>query len=148
MTPSSYFLDHNQDRKLSRLFRNQKLAFLIIGGLNTIIGFSLFVLFQLWIGKQFGYISALLLSHLSSVLIAYFLQRYVVFRVRGHWLRDLAKFELVQLTSIGLNFVCLPFLVEICNLTPILAQAVFSIANFIVTWFGHKYFSFYRRKSN
>ena len=80
--------------------RDQRVAFLIVGGMNTAIGAVWFILF-LWLLPQgtVGYLSALLGSKTAAVLSAFVLYRRFVFRVSGHVLRDLARFELVNLSN-------------------------------------------------
>ena len=52
--------------------------------------------------------AVLLCAHVASVLCAFVLYRTFVFRVHGHVLRDLARFEVVNLTSLGVNAVRFP----------------------------------------
>lgn len=132
---------------LLRFVRDQRVAFLIVGATNTAIGFGWFVLFEFLVGKPLGgagYLVSLLLAHIASVLCAFALYRRFVFRVRGHVLRDLARFELLYLVSLGINFVCLPLLVELGNVPPILAQAMIVVVTTLISFFGHKNFSFRR----
>ena len=132
---------------LLRLFRDQRFAFLVVGGLNTAIGFGWFVLFEFLVGRhlgQFGYLATLGLAHIASVLCAFVLYRRFVFRVRGHVLRDLGRFELLYLVSLGINYVCLPLLVQLAHFPPIAAQGVIVIVTTLISFFGHKNFSFRR----
>lgn len=132
---------------LLRIIRDQRVAFLLVGGINTAVGFGWFVLFELTVGRllgDFGYLATLLCAHVASVLCAFVLYRRFVFRVRGHVLRDLARFEVVYLVSLGINFVTLPLLVELAGFTPIAAQAVIVFVTTLVSWFGHRGFSFRR----
>lgn len=130
---------------LFRLVRDQRVAFLIVGGMNTAIGAVWFVLF-LWLfppGAP-GYLGTLVCAHVAAVLCAFVLYRRFVFRVRGHVLRDLARFELVNLSTLGFNFAMLPVLVEVLG-WPVLPSQ-FSIAGVTVgySWFAHRGFSFRR----
>ena len=132
---------------LLRLIRDQRVAFLIVGAVNTAVGFGWFVLFELTIGRllgQFGYLATLACAHVASVLCAFVLYRRFVFRVRGHVIRDLLRFELVYLVSLGINFVLLPVLVQFAHIPPIPAQALIVFVTTLVSWFGHRGFSFRR----
>src|SRR5271156_1699193 len=99
---------------LFRLIRDQRVAFLLVGGMNTAIGALWFVLF-LWLFPHgaAGYLGALVCAHIAAVLCAFVLYRRFVFRVTGHVLRDLARFELVNLSTLAFNFAMLPLLVEV-----------------------------------
>lgn len=135
------------DGPLLRFIKDRRIAFLIVGGVNTVVGYLWFVLFQLLIGERWGYMWALLFSHVASVLWAFVLHRRFVFRVKGHWWRDLARFEVVQLTALGFNIVALPILVEAGGLAPIIAQAVVAVVTVTFSYFAHRYFSFRRKES-
>ncbi len=133
---------------LFRLIRDQRVAFLIVGGMNTVIGAVWFVLF-LWLLPQgtVGYLSALLGSNTAAVLSAFVLYRRFVFRVSGHVLRDLARFELVNLSTLSVNFAALPLLVEVFGWPVLLSQLVITGATVVYTWFAHRGFSFRRSRA-
>jgi putative flippase GtrA len=130
---------------LLRLIKDQRVAFLIVGAANTVIGTGWFVVFQLTIGLRFGYMTSLVCAHVAAVLCAFWLYRRFVFRVRGHVWLDLGRFELVNLTSLGINAASLPLLVEVLGFAPIPAQLLITTVTALVSWFGHRGFSFRRR---
>jgi putative flippase GtrA len=76
-------------------------------------------------------------------LFAFVMHRRFVFRVRGHVLRDLVRFESVYPTTFGINAVALPVLVEL-GLQRIPAQAIIVPATMLLSYFGHQHFSFRR----
>lgn len=135
------------DGPLLRLVKDRRVAFLIVGGFNTVVGYLWFVLFQALVGHTLGYMWALVFSHITSVLCAFVMHRQFVFRVRGHWWRDLARFEVVQLTALGFNFVALPLLVEVAGLAPVIAQAIIVVVTVTFSYFAHRHFSFRRKES-
>lgn len=129
---------------LMRVIRDQRTTFLIIGVTNTVIGFAVFAGFELTLGRFTGYLVVLAAAHVCCVLIAFILYRWVVFRVRGNVLRDLGRFELVYLTSLGVNVALLPVLVEWGGLDVLVAQASIVVITAAISFFGHKHFSFRR----
>jgi putative flippase GtrA len=130
---------------LFRLIRDQRVAFLIVGGMNTVIGTAWFLLFQwLFPHRAIGYLGALLCAHVAAVLCAFVLYRRFVFRVTGHVLRDLARFELVNLSTLGFNFATLPVLVEVFGWPVVPSQLAITGATVIYAWFAHRGFSFRR----
>lgn len=135
------------DGLLLRLIKDRRVAFLIVGMINTGVGFLWFILFELTIGKLWGYMATLLFAHVASVLCAFVLHRRFVFRVRGHVWLDLARFESVYLVALGVNAVLLPVLVEFAKIPPIPAQALIVFVTTMVSYFGHSRFSF-RRKAD
>lgn len=129
---------------LLQVVKDQRLAFLVVGVANTAIGFVWFIGLQLLVGEQVGYMVVLLLAHVGSVLCAFVLYRHLVFRVRGHVWRDLARFELIYLTALGINVVMLPLLVELGGLPVLWAQTLVVCVTALISFFGHKHFSFRR----
>ena len=128
---------------LLRIVRDQRVAFLIVGGINTVVGFLCFAGFLALFG-QGRYLLALVCAHVVAVLIAFVLYRFVVFRVRGHVLADLWRFETVYLSALAVNFVLLPLLVEFVHLPALLAQALIVLVTSVMSWLGHKHYSFRR----
>ncbi|WP_373121608.1 GtrA family protein [Mycobacterium marinum] len=136
---------------LIRLFRDQRVAFLVVGGINTVVGFAIFVACSVTVGRlvdhRFGTVVGTLvtigISHPLGVLFAFVLYRRFVFRVRGQVLRDLMRFWSVYLARVGVNIVVLPVLVEL-GLQRIPAQAIVLLSTTLLSYFGHRHFSFRR----
>ncbi len=136
---------------LIRLVRDQRIAFLLVGGINTAVGFGIFVACSQTVGhfvdRRFGAIAGTLvtivISHILSVLFAFVMHRRFVFRVEGHVLRDLLRFESVYLTTFGINAVGLLVLVEL-GVHRIPAQAIVFVPTLLLNYLGHRYFSFRR----
>ena len=134
------------DGPLLRLFRDRRVAFLFVGVINTVVGFVWFALFDITVGRLWGYMVTLLFAHVASVLCAFVLYRRLVFRVRGHVWTDLIRFETVYLVSLGINAVLLPLLVEFAHLEPIVAQALIVFVTTLVSYFGHSRVSLRRKE--
>jgi putative flippase GtrA len=137
---------------LLRLIRDQRVAFLIVGAINTGVGFLFFVVFDLTIGRWvdsfagtvWGSLATLACAHVLSVIFAFVMYRRFVFKVTGHVWRDLARFESVYLVSIGINAVVLPALV-LLGVPRLIAQALILVVTTAISYFGHRSFSFRRR---
>jgi len=132
---------------LLQVVRDQRVAFLSIGAVNTGVGFLCFAGFLALLGQQ-RYMATLVCAHIVSVLIAFVLYRYVVFRVRGHLLRDLWRFETVYLVALAVNLVLLPLLVQLVHLPVLLAQALILVVTALICWVGHMHFSFRRTEAS
>lgn len=142
-----YLPDQERRRRDGRrVLGDQRLLFLVVGLVNTGLGTVAFVGLQLTLGQQLHYLGVLLLAHVLSVLVAFALHRRYVFRVSGTGsvLLDLARFESVYLGVLGLNLVVLPLLVEGGGLGVIPSQLAFGGCMAVLSWFGHKNFSFRR----
>lgn len=136
---------------LIRLIRDQRVAFVVVGVINTVVGFAIFIAASETVGhfidhrfgKVAGSLVTLAITHVLSVLFAFAMHRTFVFRVRGHVLRDLMRFWSVYLTAACINFVALPVLVEL-GLDRIPAQAIIVALTTLLSYFGHRHFSFRR----
>ena len=129
---------------LTRALHSQQLAFLVVGGINTLVGLGAFAAFHALLGDRIGYMGALVLAYAVAIVIAFLLHRRFVFKVSGHWARDLLRFTTVQASSLAINAVLLPLLVEVGGLHPLLGQTIATGLTVILSFFAHKYFSFAR----
>jgi len=136
---------------LMRLIHDQRMAFLVVGAINTVVGFAIFIAASESVGHvvdhRFGRVAGSLvtvgITHVLSVLFAFVMHRRFVFHVRGQVLGDLARFWSVYLTTGAINLVALPVLVEL-GLHRILAQVIIVASTTLLSYFGHRYFSFRR----
>ncbi len=133
------------DGPLLRLIKDRRVAFLIVGAINTAVGFGWFTLFTFTLERWIGYMGVLVLAQIVSVLCAFVLYRKFVFRVRGHVLRDLVRFSMVYVVAFLVNAALLPLLVELVGLHVLLAQALIVFVTTVVSYLGHRYFSFARK---
>ena len=132
---------------LARLIGNQKLVFLVVGGFNTGLATVWFIVWQLAIGDMWGYHAAIVLGYLCNVVTAFCTNRYVVFRVRGHVLRDFVRFTVVTLSAFAVNLVLMTIAVSGLGFPPIPSQLVITLFTAVVSFFGYRDFSFRRHKS-
>lgn len=140
---------HGAPGLMLRIVKDYRVAFLIVGTANTVIGFLWFALFDFTVGRwigAYGYFVTLGCAHVMSVLCAFVLYRRFVFRVRGQVWRDLARFETVYLVALGVNAVLLAVLVSFVHMQPLLAQALIVFVTTLISFFGHRNFSFRRAR--
>lgn len=130
---------------LLRAVRDRRVAFVLVGVFNTLNGFAVFVLLHRLFGDGFArYMAAMLGSHVVAVLCAFVLHRRFVFRVQGHVLLDLARFEVVNLGALGANAVLLPLFVELVGIPVVPGQLLAGGLTVIGTYVSHRLFSFRR----
>jgi putative flippase GtrA len=133
--------------RLLQLRADQRVRFLLTGAVNTGFGLLVFTVLELAIGEVLPYLVVLVVAHVIGVLEAFYLYRRTVFLVRGHVVRDLARFESVYLVALAVNLVLLPLLVEVGRLPVIGSQALIVVVTALISFFGHKHFSFRRPRS-
>jgi len=126
------------------LLRRREIAFLLVGGTNTLLGLAVFTaLYYTW-GGTLHYLGALVLAYAVGIVVGFVLHRRLVFRVEGNLLVDFLRFTGVQATSLALNAVLLPILVEVFHL-PVVPAQVLSLAIVVcASYFAHLMFSFRR----
>ena len=132
---------------LPRVVRDQRVAFLLVGAVNTVVGYLCFAGLLLLLGQR-HYLAALVCAYVIAVLFAFVMYRFVVFRVRGHVFSDLWRFATVYLSSLAVNLVLLPVLVELAGVPVLLAQALIVLVTAVISWAGHKHYSFRRTRSS
>jgi putative flippase GtrA len=131
-------------RMVYGLVADKRVRFLVTGGANALVAFVVFVAFQHLLGGRWGYLWAVVATHVTTVLLGFASHRRLVFGVRGQLLRDLWRFELVQLSNLALNAVLLAIAVEALHLPPVIAQACVIVLSASYAWFGYSRFSFRR----
>jgi putative flippase GtrA len=126
------------------LRHDQRVAFIGVGAFNTVFGALVFAGLELTLGRVAGYMIVLLIAHVIAVICAFFMHRRFVFRVQGNVLIDLMRFETVYLGALGINAVLLPLLVEVGGLPVIPSQFLIVGVTAVISFFGHRHFSFRR----
>lgn len=132
---------------LFRLIKDQRVLFLMVGGVNTLVGTLWFVLFDSLLGHRWngwGHYPALVLTYVFSILCAFVLYRRLVFRVHGHVWRDLVRFASVYVLAFFINLALLAVLVNGLHWPAIVSQFIIVFVTTALSWFGHSSFSFRR----
>ena len=138
---------------MRRVTADERVRFLVTGGFNTVFGFLVFVAVDLTIGRAMdragltflASIVTVLLSHLIGSLVAFYLYRRHVFRVDGNLAVNFFRFQTVYLIPLLVNLVVLPALVH-WGMPRIPAQAGITVVMTVVSYVGHKFFSFRRAR--
>jgi putative flippase GtrA len=127
--------------------RERGLRYLLVGAFNTLFGVTTFVLLQKLLGAHVGYLVVLVVSWVINVLEAFLTYRFLVFRVRGQFILDLARFSSVYAASFAFNLAALPLAVEVLGLPVIGAQLGVLVVVVLASYVAHSSFSFRRPPS-
>ena len=136
---------------IRRLLDDERVRFLIVGGFNTVFGYALFVLFELTLGKVvggwIGDLVSLYASYAIATVVAFVLHRHYTYRVTGtgNVIIDYLRFVSVYIVALLVNTVALPLLVQFAHLPAIAAQGLIVVVTTLISYFGHKLFSFRRK---
>lgn len=129
---------------VKRLLSDQRVAYLVVGGINTVVGLAWFYVLHELFGDKVGYMGTLVGAYALGMITGFAMQRRFVFRVAGPFLLDLMRFSVVTAGTFGLNALLLPTFVEIAAM-PVFPAQVLSIAMTVVlSYFAHRSFSFRR----
>lgn len=132
---------------LLRIIKDQRVAFLLVGGANTAFSTGLFIVLALTFEQAPSFV-LLSISWLVSLLAVFFVYRKLVFRVSGHFWLDLGRFALVNLTSLVVNVSLLSLFADILDFPRIPTQLTITALSVVISYFGHRYFSFRRKDAN
>jgi putative flippase GtrA len=116
----------------------QIIKFSMVGVLNTLIGYGVFFIFSIYI----NYLLALIVSHIIGVIHSFFWNKYWVFRSSKNKIREFLKFYSVYFVMLVLNIALLTYFVSILNISPQISQLIILPFLTILTYTGHKYWSF------
>jgi putative flippase GtrA len=122
--------------------RREQLLYLVVGGWNTLFGYSVWAVMQYALGDTLNYLVIILLSWPIAVLNAYIGYRYIVFRSTGPILRELPRFASVYVTTLLVNLALLPIALWALPFSIYVIQALFLFVVVIGSYLGHKYYSF------
>ena len=122
--------------------RNRPTRFLVVGGWNTLFGYSSFALLYFLFSTIVHYFLIIAVSTIINVTNAFLCYKFVVFQTRGNYVREYLRFYVVYAVPIGMGFVLFPLLIEGLRMNPYLAQAVITVLTIAISYFGHKRISF------
>ena len=137
---------HSLSARAGRLLGDERFRYLVVGGFNTALCYALFVAAEMSVGRVIGYLGSLYLSYTLAIVIAFSLHRRFTFRANGTGsvVVDFFRFTSVHIVALVVNTVALPVLVEFAGVPSMLAQAGIVAVTTVVSYFGHKLFSFRR----
>ena len=139
--------------------QSEPLRFLVVGGWNTAFSYALFAVmlwaigpvlapwatsddaFAAWIGEHY-YLAVQWLSWLIAVWHSTWTFKVLVFHSKGHFVSEVARSYFVYLPLQGFNSLLLWLLVSKADLHPLVGQLVTVGVAAVLSYMGHKYFTF------
>ena len=127
--------------------RMQFLVYLVVGGWNTVFGIGFYwLLFHLF-GSRCHYLVLAVVSNVVAITNAFVCYKLLVFRTRGNWLREYLKCWVVYGGGALLTMALMWVFVDFAGISPVWANVVGTALVTVASYFGHKYFSFGRKKT-
>lgn len=131
-----------------RKIKDKRVRYLIIGGINTVVGFSVYpILYILFCPEYLDYFTTLLVSQLICISVAYVNTKKLVFMTKGGWGSEIIKFTGFHGIIIAANLLLLPIMVDEFKINPILAQTAYSFLIVVSSYGWHSKFTFAERKN-
>ncbi|MDQ1255047.1 MAG: hypothetical protein QG646_4326 [Euryarchaeota archaeon] len=142
---SSYY---SRFRSVTRLITGSEdtkrlFKFICVGLLNTFIGYGAFFILSFFL----NYMIALVVAHFIGVTNSYLWNKYWTFKSKKFQLAELVKFNIVYLITLGANMLILYIAVELLSINPRLGQLIVLPLVTLLSYLGHKYWSFHAAKS-
>lgn len=89
-----------------------------------------------------GYIEVLIFSQIICITFSFVSNKYFVFQTKGNIKREYPKFFAFYGIYFVLNLICLPAMVELFAVNPMIAQTLFSIAIIASSYYWHSTITF------
>ena len=112
---------------------------MFVGILNTIVGNGTFALLVL---VDVNYVISSVIGQVLGVTNSYFWNKYFTFRAAGKSRGEVMRFIGVYTVHYFVSLSGLVFLVEVAKLHPLVAQGLVVLATTVISFFGHKYWTF------
>lgn len=125
---------------------DQSIKFIIVGVLNTIVGFIVYAVYIHFI--QDNYLHALISSHVIGVMHSYLWNNKWTFQQKKYNTISVIKFISVYVITFFVNLFLLTLLVDTIGMNKLIAQAIALFLTTVVSFFGHKYWSFRASKNS
>lgn len=122
---------------------HESLRFVIVGILNTVVGFAVYFLCVYFLGLH--YTLSLVISHIIGVCHSYYWNNKWTFKAGKVEAGTIYKFITVYGITFSLNLLLLSVLIFFMN--QIFAQAIALMITTMISFVGHKYWSFRKNRT-
>lgn len=122
-----------------KLLKRQEFRFLLVGGLNTLIGYGSYVILLI---LGINYLIATTLSTIIGIIHSYIWNKFFTFKSQGNVKKEIPKFIFVYFVSYILGMLSIYFLVSILDINQYISGLINLVLTTLISWFGHKNFSF------
>jgi putative flippase GtrA len=121
---------------------NQKIKYLIAGAWNTLFGYSCGVTIYYLFGDLLGVLIVAILSNILAISMSFLTHKLFVFKTKGNWLREYLRAYCVYGVSASVGILILLIFVKLLNIQFWLAQGLVILLTVIISYIGHKKFTF------
>ena len=130
------------------MFNNHKFRYFIAGGVNTMFGYSVGLLFYTLFIDRFHIIAIGIIANIISITFAFITYKVFVFRTKGEWFHEYIKCYLVYGGTAIASIFLIWFLVNFLGVEFWIAQTIITAGIIIISFLAHRSFTFKRSNSN
>ncbi|MBF0193592.1 MAG: GtrA family protein [Magnetococcales bacterium] len=120
----------------------QFIRYLIGGAYNTLFGFLFFATIYYYFSEQVHYIILAIISNIAAITNSFIVYRLFVFKSKGNILKEYLRVYVVYGLSAIISLIIMALMVELLQIHPVVTQGVILFVTVIISYFGHKNFSF------
>lgn len=124
---------------IKREITRQAAVFLLIGGLATILNYSVFYLLY---RAGILYIYSSIFGYLTGLILGYFLNKVYTFKSKESFRRAIPLYLAVYIFSLLLIIIFLPIMVEYLSINALIANFILLIVTTFINFFGSKILAF------
>jgi len=128
--------------KLSKAIKSINLRYLIVGALNTTLGYILANLLYYTLQNKFNLISISIFSNILLITISFLNYKLLVFKTRGNWLSEYRNFYILYGANAILGISILWVFVDLLGIPFWIAQGLILLLSIILLYIGHVKFTF------
>ncbi len=126
---------------------NQKIRYLLVGVLNTIVGYGIGVFGYILLKAYISLIEIGVVTNILAITFSFITYKWFVFQTKGRWVYEYLRSYLVYGGTALFGIALLWLLVGQWALSIWLAQGIIIVLTIIVSYIGHSRFTFHRSHS-
>ena len=127
-----------------KIFKNDKIAYLIAGGCTTLVNIAIFWLFETFTAVPYVYSN--IISVGCAIIFAFFANKIFVFKSKSdtlfHWLKEFWLFISARLTTMVIEVGGVSLLVEIFGINKMFSKILTQFIVLIINYFISKFLVF------
>ena len=133
-----------QVRSPGDLWRRREGRYLLVGGVNTLVGYTLRVALYLALSPLLHILIIGVIANILAITVSFTTYKRLVFHTHGHWLEEYLRSYVVYGGTAVLGIMLLWLLVDGLRLPIWVAQGIAMLLTVIVSYLGHARFTFRR----
>lgn len=118
------------------------IRYLCAGIWNAIFGYFMGVLSYKFLINFYNIIWVGVIANIASISMSFLTYKIIVFRTRSNWMREYLRCYIVYGFSAIFGILLLWIMIDQIGLDIWYAQGLIIILNVIISYFGHKFFTF------